>query len=84
MTLLEFSMLLGYVVAMDDDNKTLLYFYAGCDYSNELISVLQQSFEGWSIILTNNIDKAKTLCNSADISYQIDCVSSENINKLMR
>lgn len=79
MQLIETSMLLGYVIAADDDNEMLLYFYAGNSYSNELISILQQNFENWPIMLTNNIDKAKAICNNTEISYQIDCVSSENI-----
>lgn len=78
MHLIETSMLLGYVVAADDENETIMYFYAGSSYSNELISVLQQSFENCSILLTNSIEKAKTICNDAEISYQIDCVSAEN------
>lgn len=78
MHLIETSMLLGYVVAADDENETIMYFYAGSSYSNELISVLQQSFENCSILLTNSIEKAKTICNNAEISYQIDCVSAEN------
>lgn len=79
MHLIETSMLLGYVVAADDENETIMYFYAGSSYSNELISVLQQSFENCSILLTNSIEKAKTICNNAEISYQIDCVSAENV-----
>lgn len=78
MHLIETSMLLDYVVATDDENETIMYFYAGSSYSNELISVLQQSFENCSILLTNSIEKAKTICNNAEISYQIDCVSAEN------
>lgn len=78
MHLIEASMLLGYVVAADDENETIMYFYAGSSYSNELISVLQQSFENCFILLTNSIEKAKTICNNAEISYQIDCVSAEN------
>ncbi len=78
MHLIETSMLLGYIVAADDENETIMYFYAGSSYSNELISVLQQSFENCSILLTNSIEKAKTICNNAEISYQIDCVSAEN------
>ena len=78
MHLIETSMLLGYIVAADDENETIMYFYAGSSYSNELISVLQQCFENCAILLTNSIEKAKTICNNAEISYQIDCVSAEN------
>lgn len=76
MQLIECSMLSGYVIAIDDENEMLLYYYAESSFSNEVISKLQQYFEDWPILLTNSTEKAKALCNNAEISYKIDCVSA--------
>lgn len=79
MQILEKSYLLGYVVAIDDENEMILYYYAGLSYSDELISVLKSHFDGWPIILTDNVEKAKQLANNHHISYLIDLFAAEYI-----
>lgn len=79
MQLLEKSNLLGYVVGIDDEAEIILYYYAGLSYSNELISVLQNHFEGWLIIITDNNEKAKQLANNHQLSEMIDLYSAETI-----
>lgn len=79
MQLLEKSNLLGYVVAIDDEAGIILYYYAGLAYSNELISALQNHFEGWPIIITDNNEKAKQLANNHQLSEMIDLYSAETI-----
>lgn len=79
MQLLEKSNLLGYVIAVDDDSETVLYYYTGGSYSNELLSALETYFDGWAIILTNKPTRAKALCNNHKIAEILDLYSAETI-----
>lgn len=79
MELVETSTLLGYVVAADYDNETLLLFDGGCPCTDEVVTALRDFYTDWSITRTDNMEIAKTICNNDDISYQIDCVSGKNV-----
>lgn len=72
-------MLLGYVVAANYNKKFLMYYYAGASYSDYVIDTLQQNFEGWPIVLVNDRQRAIALCNKAEITYQIERITAENI-----
>lgn len=72
-------MLLGYIVTADYNKKILMYYYAGASYSDDVIDTLQQNFEGWPIVLVKDSQRAIALCNKAEITYQIERITAENI-----
>lgn len=69
MKLIEYSNLLGYVIAYDDDNNSLVcvYYYANYAPSDEVISAIRTFFGDVTLILTNDADMALEMCNTPRI-----------------